>query len=170
MNQGPRFDAAYPFQENILALPVKNLDAACAWFAAHFGMAEVERFDSPFPTVVMERDGVRLGFAVNGSDPEQDGAAIRVTGAAALMEELRQRGVDVGASLSARARSCRCSSPALPTGCASTSTSPSVRPDRPQPCVAPPAGGSTLPGLRMPFGSIARLMARISSISAWLRV
>jgi catechol 2,3-dioxygenase-like lactoylglutathione lyase family enzyme len=92
----PRFDAAYPFQENILGLPVKNLDEAAGWYAKHFGMSEVERFDSPVPTVVMERDGVRIGFAVNGGDPGQDGAAIRVTGAAALMAELEHRGVDVG--------------------------------------------------------------------------
>lgn len=31
------------------------------------------------PTVVLERDGVQLGFAVNGGDPEQEGAAILVT-------------------------------------------------------------------------------------------
>lgn len=96
MPANPTFDAAFPYQQDVLALPVTDIDAAARWYAEHFGMVEVERRDFPVPTVIMERDGTRLGFAVNGGDASQDGAAIRVTGAAAMMAELQSRGVDVG--------------------------------------------------------------------------
>lgn len=96
MSKSAKFDAAYPYQKDVLALPVKSIDTASAWYSKHFGMVEVKRHQEPAPTVILERDGVRLGFAVNGGDAEQDGAAIRVTGAAAMMAELQANGVNVG--------------------------------------------------------------------------
>lgn len=96
MSRSATFDAAYPYQKDVLGLPVKDLDTASAWYSKHFGMVEVQRHQEPVPTVVLERDGVRLGFAVNGGDAEQDGAAIRVTGATAIMAELEANGVNVG--------------------------------------------------------------------------
>lgn len=96
MPKSATFDAAYAYQKDVLALPVNNIDTASAWYSKHFGMVEVERHTESVPTVVMERDGVRIGFAVNGGDAEQDGAAIRVIGAAAMMAELEENGVSVG--------------------------------------------------------------------------
>ena len=91
-----RFLKAFPFQKDVLALPVRDLDATAAWYAAHFGMVEVERRDQPVPTVVLERDGTRLGFAVNGGDPTQDGAAVLVASLDALRAELQQNGAKPG--------------------------------------------------------------------------
>jgi catechol 2,3-dioxygenase-like lactoylglutathione lyase family enzyme len=96
MSEQPRFKAAYPYQEDVLALTVKDLDVASAWYAKHFGMREVERRTEPFPAVVLERDGLQLGFEINGGDAEQDGAAILVSGIAALREELEGHGVETG--------------------------------------------------------------------------
>jgi hypothetical protein len=59
-------------------------------------MVEVERRQEPTPTVILERDGTRLGFAVNGGDASQDGAAILVSGIAAMKAELEANGVKVG--------------------------------------------------------------------------
>lgn len=59
-------------------------------------MVESERRDQPVPTVVLERDGTRLGFAINGGDPSQDGAAILVTDIRELKEELESNGVSIG--------------------------------------------------------------------------
>ena len=91
-----RFKAAYPYQKDVLALPVTDLDAASAWYAKHFGMVEVERHEGPVPTVVLERDGVRIGFAINGGDASQDGAAILVTNVRAVKDELEANGANVG--------------------------------------------------------------------------
>src|SRR5262245_12885937 len=96
MSDKPQFKAAYPYQKDVLALPVKDIDTAARWYSDHFGMTEVERRDNPVPTVVLERDGTRIGFAETGGDASQDGAAILVSGIAAMKAELEEKGVDLG--------------------------------------------------------------------------
>ena len=83
----PTFQSASPYQSDVLALPVTDLDAASAWYSKHFGMTEVDRTQDPVPTVLLERDGTRIGFAINGGDASQDGAAVRVTNIGALKQE-----------------------------------------------------------------------------------
>ena len=90
-----RFKEAYPFQDDVLALPVTDLDATARWYCDNFGMAEVERFDRPVPTVVLERDGTRIGFAINGDDPSQDGAAVLVSNIRGIKDELESNGVKI---------------------------------------------------------------------------
>jgi catechol 2,3-dioxygenase-like lactoylglutathione lyase family enzyme len=92
----PRFKEAHPFQNDVLSLPVADLDTASKWYSEHFGLAEVERRDQPVPTVILERDGTRIGFAVNGGDPAQDGAAVLVSNIRAIKEELEANGSKVG--------------------------------------------------------------------------
>lgn len=88
----PTFQSASPYQEDVLALPVTDLDAASAWYSKHFGMTEVHRTQDPVPSVILERDGTRIGFAVNGGDASQDGAAIRVTNIGELKEGFDAQG------------------------------------------------------------------------------
>ncbi len=89
------FEAAYPFQDDVLALPVEDLDATAKWYADAFGLEEVERLEEPAPTVILERDGVRIGFAVNGGDASMDGAAILVTDIKRARAELKAKGVKI---------------------------------------------------------------------------
>ncbi len=88
------FLAAYRYQKDVLALPVADVDRAAEYYAS-FGLREVERRTEP-PTVIMERDGVRIGFSVNGGDPEQDGAAILVSDLERVRSELLDAGIPVG--------------------------------------------------------------------------
>ena len=90
------FKAAYGYQDNALALPVTDIDVAAAWYTAHFGMTEVARRSEPHAAVILERDGVQLGFAITGGDAEQDGAAILVTDIHAAKADLEARGVAAG--------------------------------------------------------------------------
>jgi catechol 2,3-dioxygenase-like lactoylglutathione lyase family enzyme len=92
----PRFAGAFPYQKDVLALPVADLDSAARWYTHCFGMVEVERRESPRPTVILERDGTRIGFSVNGGDPSQDGAAILVSDIEGVRRELESRGVGIG--------------------------------------------------------------------------
>ena len=95
MTQGtPEFKAAFPFQKDVLTLPVTDLDTASAWYTTSFGMTEVERREDPRPTVILERDGARIGFSLTGEDPSQDGAAVLVSSIGAIREEFESRGVD----------------------------------------------------------------------------
>jgi catechol 2,3-dioxygenase-like lactoylglutathione lyase family enzyme len=90
------FEKAFPYGADILALPVTDLDAAARWYGEHFGMVEVERKSEPQPTVILERDGTRIGFSVNGGDAAQDGAAILVRDIHAARSELESKGVQIG--------------------------------------------------------------------------
>jgi len=91
-----KFVNVFPYQVDALALPVKDLDLASEWYCAHFGMTEVERVTGSVPAVILERDGTRLGFALAGGDPSQDGAAILVSNIRGVREELESRGTQVG--------------------------------------------------------------------------
>lgn len=88
------FEDAGPYQTDLLRLPVLDIEAASDWYSKSFGMREIERNDSPIPQVVLERDGVKIGFAVNGGDSTQDGAAIRVNDAERARKELEANGVE----------------------------------------------------------------------------
>ena len=59
-------------------------------------MVEVERHDQPVPTIILERDGTRIGFSINGGDASQDGAAVLVSGIQELKEEFEAKGVKIG--------------------------------------------------------------------------
>ena len=59
-------------------------------------MEVVLRADQPVPKVILERDGAQIGFAINGGDPEQDGAAVLVSNIGGMKEEFEARGVKVG--------------------------------------------------------------------------
>lgn len=91
----PLFAAAFPFVDDVLGLPVEDLDRAVAFYAGAFGLTEVERRRAP-PTVIMERDGVQIGFSINGGDASQDGAAILVTDIHRARAEIEANGIEVG--------------------------------------------------------------------------
>ena len=93
MGQTKLYEAAFPFQDDVLALPVEDIDRAAAWYGEKFGLNEVERRDDPVPTVILERDGVRIGFAINGGGASNDGAAILVADIARARDELEANGV-----------------------------------------------------------------------------
>lgn len=96
MSDSPLFKAAFPYQQDVLALPVVDLDAASHWYARAFGLREVDRRDQPHPAVILERDGIEIGFAVNGGDASQDGAAIVVSDIDRAKQEIEAAGIRVG--------------------------------------------------------------------------
>ena len=96
MSGEPRFRAAFPYQSDILALPVTDLDSAARWYFQRFGLVEVERRSSPNPAVILERDGTRIGLSINGGDPSNDGAAILVSNIEGIRRDLESRGVAIG--------------------------------------------------------------------------
>jgi catechol 2,3-dioxygenase-like lactoylglutathione lyase family enzyme len=53
MLEEARFKAAFPYQKDVLALPVTDIDAAARWYSKTFGMIEVERRHEPTPTVIL---------------------------------------------------------------------------------------------------------------------
>ena len=98
MTSQPTFQSASPYKDDVLALPVTDLDVASEWYCKHFAMKEVQRRETPSPTVVLECDNVQIGFAINGGDPSQDGVAIRVNDLAGIRSQLESNGVAVSES------------------------------------------------------------------------
>ena len=96
MAETQEFKAAFPFQQDVLALPVTSLDTASAWYSKYVGMVEVERQAAPVSKVLLERDGTKIGFAITGGDASHDGAAILVSTIQAMKAELEARGVQIG--------------------------------------------------------------------------
>ena len=89
------FLGAFPYGSDVLALPVSDVGKAAEYYGQNFGLVEVDRRDDPV-TVVMERDGIRIGFSENGGDPTQEGAAILVSDIHRARKELEERGVEIG--------------------------------------------------------------------------
>ncbi len=96
MTTNPKFKAAFPYQDNVLSLPVADVSVAADWYCKFFGMTEVQRTTEPVPTVILERDGTQIGFAVNGGDASQDGAAVLVADILGLKNEFENLGLEVG--------------------------------------------------------------------------
>ena len=96
MDSTKLYEAAFPYADDVLALPVEDIDTASTWYCNVFGLNEVARHCNPVPTVVLERDGVKFGFAVNGGDPGQEGAAILVSDIHRARRELEANGIQIG--------------------------------------------------------------------------
>ncbi len=90
------FLKANPYADNVLTLPVKDIDVASSWYGENFAMTERSRASDPAQQVILERDGIQMGFAVNDGKPEEEGAAIEVDDIESLKSEFEARGVDVG--------------------------------------------------------------------------
>ncbi|MGB7328813.1 MAG: VOC family protein [Rubripirellula sp.] len=98
MTAKPTFLSASPYETDVLALPVTDLDAASQWYCLHFGMTEIQRRDAPYPSVILQRDEVQIGFAINGGDPSQEGAAIRVSDLDGIKSQLESNGLKIANS------------------------------------------------------------------------
>ena len=91
----PLFESADAYQDDVLALPVDDIDEASTYYSTMFGMTEVSRSHDPVQQVVLERDGVQIGFAVTGGDSSQDGAAVLVSDVSRARSELEANGVEI---------------------------------------------------------------------------
>lgn len=97
-NTKPQFKTASAYSGDVHHLPVKSVDVAADWYGKHFSMTEVERSQRPVPNVILERDGVRIGFSENGGDSSQNGAAVLVQGLASVRDEFEASGLPVANS------------------------------------------------------------------------
>jgi len=95
MKQTTLFCKAWGYQEDVLKLPVESIDTAAEWYGRVFGMREVSRHSDSVPSVVLERDGVKIGFAQTGACAKSDGAAIRVSDIQQTRQEMRAHGASM---------------------------------------------------------------------------
>lgn len=87
------FKKAWPYQENVMSLPVKDLDAAIPFYQTIMGFSLVSRNDTPHRSAILERDNIQIGLAENGGDPTQDGSFFEVDNVETAFAELRSNGL-----------------------------------------------------------------------------
>lgn len=87
------FKTAYPYLEDEMNLPVKNLEEAIPFYETVMGFQLVSRNDSPHKSAILSRDEIQIGLAENGGDPSQEGCFIEVDNAETAFAELKANGL-----------------------------------------------------------------------------
>jgi hypothetical protein len=86
------FKGVYPIgSTDINALPVRGIGPAIGYYTQILGFAVVSKDKK---SVVLQRDNVKIGLAVNGADPEQASCYFDVTDVEALRQELDEKGIE----------------------------------------------------------------------------
>jgi lactoylglutathione lyase len=90
------------YQGDKMKLPVADVEAAIPFYQSLFAFRIESNNDSPFKSVVLERDGVRIQLNENGGDPTQDGCFFEVDNVDSAFDELKSRGLnkEVGDAMS----------------------------------------------------------------------
>jgi catechol 2,3-dioxygenase-like lactoylglutathione lyase family enzyme len=87
------YKRAAPYQEDVMNLPVANLETALPFYQTVMGFEVVSRHDAPCQCAVLSRDLVQIGLAENGGDPAQDGCFFEVDDVEAAFSELQHNGL-----------------------------------------------------------------------------
>ena len=88
------FKTAWPYADDALNLPVKNVEEAIPFYETIMGFRVESRNDSPCKSAVLARDGIQIGLAENGGDPSQEGCFVEVDDAEAAFAELKANGFE----------------------------------------------------------------------------
>ena len=87
------FRSAWPYADDALNLPVKNVEEAIPFYETVMGFKLVSQNDSPCKSAVLARDDIQIGLAENGGDPAQEGCFFEVDNAEAAFAELKEKGL-----------------------------------------------------------------------------
>lgn len=87
------FKSAAPYADDKMNLPVRDVEASLPFYQTVLGFRTVSRTDGPPRAAVLARDGIEIGFAENGGDPEQEGCFFEVDNAETAFAELQANGL-----------------------------------------------------------------------------
>jgi len=87
------FKSVWPYAEDELNLPVKDLEASIPFYETVMGFRVISRNDSPHKSVILSRDEIKMGLAENGGDPTQEGCFFQVDNAESAFAELKANGL-----------------------------------------------------------------------------
>jgi lactoylglutathione lyase len=88
------FKAARPYKEDKMNLPVANVETAIPFYETRMGFQLISRDDLPFKSAILARDGIEIGLAENGGDPQQEGCFFEVDNAESAFSELKSNGLE----------------------------------------------------------------------------
>ena len=83
------FKRAVPYADNVMNLPVADVEAAIPYYEKTFGFRVVSRTNEPHKSVVLARDEIQIGLAENGGDPTQEGCFFEVNDIEAAFAEIK---------------------------------------------------------------------------------
>ncbi|MEP6617468.1 MAG: VOC family protein [Ginsengibacter sp.] len=89
------YQNAWPYQQDKLNLPVKDLATALPFYETKMNFTIDSRKDTPIKTAQLSRDNIRIGLAENGGDPEQDGCFFEVDDVEKAFSELLSNGIKI---------------------------------------------------------------------------
>jgi catechol 2,3-dioxygenase-like lactoylglutathione lyase family enzyme len=84
----------FGYQGDPMHLPVADVAASIPYYVGKMGFTLVEQTQEPINKAVLERDGIRMGIAENGGDPDQDGCAFHTDDVVALRDEFIANGLE----------------------------------------------------------------------------
>ena len=84
---------AWPYQQDSMNLPVKDLEASLPFYKATMGFHLVSRTDTPHKSATLSRDSIQIGLVENGGDPTQDGCFLEVDDVENAFAELKANGL-----------------------------------------------------------------------------
>jgi lactoylglutathione lyase len=87
-----KLKTAWGYQGDAMNLPVADSEDAGKYYerTMNFRIESIDK--TPFNSVTLERDGVRMRLVENGGDSSQDGCAFSVEDIGALFEEFKSNG------------------------------------------------------------------------------
>jgi catechol 2,3-dioxygenase-like lactoylglutathione lyase family enzyme len=85
---------AWPYQQDKMNLPVENAATATPFYQRIMGFKLRTQTDTPYISVILERDGIQIGLSQNGGDPTQDGCFFEVDNAETAFAELKSNGLE----------------------------------------------------------------------------
>jgi catechol 2,3-dioxygenase-like lactoylglutathione lyase family enzyme len=88
------FKTAIPYADDVMNLPVQNVDTAIPYYEKIFGFRVVSREGAPHKAAILARDGIQIGLAENGGDPTQEGCFFEVDNVEAAFTELKSNGLE----------------------------------------------------------------------------
>src|SRR4051794_32010716 len=96
MSKRCQFEAVFPIGDtDPRNLPVADLDRTIDYYQKNLGFALRSRSSSPCRAALLVRDGVEIGLAENGKDPQQASCYLDVNDVVLAFEELRGQGLEV---------------------------------------------------------------------------
>jgi len=88
------FKNAWPYQEDKLNLPVKDLESALPFYKSKLNFKVDSRNDLPYKSALLSRDQIQIGLAENDGDPTQDGCFFEVDDVEKAVEEFKSNGLN----------------------------------------------------------------------------
>lgn len=85
---------AWPYQQDIMNLPVANVINALPFYQTMLGFQLVSQKEEPYSAAILQRGDIKIGLAENGGDPTQDGCFFEVDDLEGLYKEYKSNGLE----------------------------------------------------------------------------